>query len=115
LRLLCEEIVRSRRLPSIHIGLDFFDGTLNRIGAWTIGARAMLKGLLCALLQPRSRLMAAEERGDFFERLALLEETKTMPFGAVWDFYCARSGAPTEDQTISRVHEYGRTVLAARE
>ncbi len=113
-RFLCEEIVRSGRLSSIHIGLDFFDGTINRIGAWAIGARAMLKGLLCALLEPHARLLAAEERGDLFERLALLEAAKTMPFGAVWDAYCARAGVPTEIQTISRVHEYERSVLAAR-
>ena len=92
IRFLTEELVRSGRLGDIHIGLDFFDATLNRIGAWVTGSRATLKGLLLAMLQPAGRLIELESSGDYYGRLALLERLKTMPFGAVWDYYCAGEG-----------------------
>ncbi len=114
LRLLAEEIVASGRLPQIHVGLDFFDATINRLGAWTIGARSMLKGLLAALLQPRERLLAAEEEGDWFARLQLFEQSKSLPLGAVWDYYCAAHDAPLEREIIDRVHGYERSVLSKR-
>ena len=114
IRMLCEELVRSGRLDDIHIGLDFFDGTLNRIGAWAIGARATLKGLLLALLQPQKLLIEYEQQGDFFGRLALLEQLKSMPFGAIWDYYCESAGVPTEAEVISTAHEYEKSVLSKR-
>ncbi len=114
LRMLCEEIVRSERIGRIHIGLDFFDGTINRIGAWTIGARATLKALLLALLEPRARLLRAEERGDYFERLALLEAAKSLPSGAVWDYYCLRANVPLDVEVVDRVHDYERATTSKR-
>jgi len=114
LRFLAEEIVASGRLPQIHVGLDFFDATINRVGAWTIGARSMLKALLTALLAPRDRLLRAEEEGDWFARLQLFEQAKSLPLGAVWDYYCSAHGAPVEQEIIERVHSYERSVLSKR-
>ena len=114
IRFLTEEIVRSNRLSDIHIGLDFFDGTLNRIGAWTTGARSTLKGLLSAMLEPTSKLIELEEAGDYYGRLALLERLKTMPAGAVWDYYCAAAGVPVEAEIFDDVKAYERNVLSKR-
>ncbi len=113
-RMLAEEIIRSGRLSDIHIGLDFFDATVNRIGAWAVGARATLKSLLAALLQPHTELVRLEEEGDLIGRLALLEELKTLPLGLVWDYYCERSEVPTERELMGRVHDYERTVTSKR-
>ncbi len=113
-RHLFEELVRSGRLKDVHIGLDFFDGTLNRIGAYAVGARAALKGLLLAFLQPQKKLVEYEKKGDYFARLALLEQCKSMPFGAVWDRYCETSGVPLEGELIDAVHEYEQSVLQER-
>lgn len=114
LRGLAEELVASGRLQQVHVGLDFFDATINRVGAWTIGARSMLKGLLAALLLPRERLLAAEEEGDLFARLQLFEQAKSLPLGAVWDYYCAAHDAPLESEIIDRVHAYERKILRMR-
>ena len=113
-RMLAEEIIRSGRLSDIHIGLDFFDATVNRIGAWAVGARATLKSLLAALLEPHTELVRLEEAGDLIGRLALLEELKTLPLGLVWDYYCERSAVPTERELMSRVHDYERAVTSKR-
>lgn len=114
IRLLCEEIIRSRRLPDIHIGLDFFDATINRIGAWVTGTRSVLKGLLMALLEPHKKLVEYEEGGTYFARLAFLEQLKSMPFGSVWDYYCAEKNAPLESEIISTVLKYENDVLSKR-
>jgi len=99
LRAIGEELVRGGYLGRVHIGLDFFDASINRVAAWVIGTRSMLKSLLLALLEPSAKLRAAEVAGDFTQRLALLEELKNMPFGAVWDYHCqaraCRSGSPS--------------------
>ncbi len=113
-RMLAEEIVRSGRLGDIHIGLDFFDATVNRIGAWAVGARATQKALLAALLQPRERLVELEESGDLIGRLGLLEELKTLPLGLVWDYYCSTMGAPVERELMERVRGYERAVTSKR-
>jgi L-rhamnose isomerase len=113
-RALFEEIVRGGYLGSTRVGLDFFDGSMNRIGAWAIGARSALKGLLLALLEPRQRLLDYEEAGDAFARLALLEELKALPFGAVWDHYCASLQVPLDRELIAAVHAYEREVTAKR-
>ena len=94
LRAIAEEIVRGGFLDRVHIGLDFFDASINRVAAWVIGMRAMLKALLLALLEPTDELRALEQAGDFTARLALLEELKTLPVGAVWDYYCLRQTCP---------------------
>lgn len=113
-RALAQEIARSGRIADIHIGLDFFDATVNRIGAWAIGARSMLKGLLAAFLEPNPELLAYEEKGDYFARLALLEEVKTLPLGLVWDYYCESQGVPGDRELIDKVHDYERRVTGKR-
>lgn len=111
---LMQELVRSGKINNTYIGLDFFDGTLNRIGAWAVGARATLKGILYALLEPYSQLKSYEEEGDNFARLALLEESKTKPFGIIWDQYCCDMGTVTDRELIQNVHSYEKSELAGR-
>lgn len=114
LRTLMEEIVRSDALGRVHIALDYFDASLNRIGAWVTGARSTLKALLSALLEPRARLREAEGRNDFFSRLALQEEAKLLPLGAVWDYHCLTAGVPAGDECIEAVIQYETEVLNKR-
>ncbi|MGL1890720.1 MAG: L-rhamnose isomerase [Spirochaetaceae bacterium] len=111
---LMQELVRSGKVDNTYIGLDFFDGTLNRIGAWAVGSRASLKGLLFALLEPYKQLKSYEENGNNFGRLALLEEVKTKPFGIIWDQYCKEMGVATDRELIENVQTYEETVLAGR-
>ncbi|MCP4639736.1 MAG: L-rhamnose isomerase, partial [bacterium] len=92
LRGIAEELVRHGFLDRVHIGLDFFDASINRLAAWTTGTRAMIKALLIALLEPTDTLRTLEASGDYTARLALLEEIKSLPFGAVWDYYCLKQG-----------------------
>ncbi|MBN1835929.1 MAG: L-rhamnose isomerase [Spirochaetales bacterium] len=113
-RSILQEVVRSGPLERIHLGLDFFDASINRVGAWTIGSRAVLKALLLALLEPRDRLVQAEADGDYFGRLQLGEHLKSMPFGAVWDHYCASQGVPVEAEVLGVIHDYDRTVTRKR-
>jgi L-rhamnose isomerase len=110
-----QELVRGDYLGRTHIGLDYFDASINRVAAWVIGTRNMLKALLKAMLEPIGRLRAAEQAGDYTARLALLEEAKTLPFGAVWDYYCERSGVPVGDAWLGEVKTYERDVLSARQ
>lgn len=114
LQALAQELVRGDYLDRVHIGLDFFDASINRIAAWTIGTRCMLKALLMALLEPAGRLQKMEAEGDFGSRLAMLEELKTLPFGAVWDYYCAKSNVPVGDAWLDEVKAYERSVLSQR-
>lgn len=109
-----EELVRGDFLGRTAIGLDFFDASINRIAAWTIGTRNALKALLLALLEPTALLRAAEEAGDHTARLALLEEIKTLPFGAAWDEYCRRANVPVGRAWLDEVKSYERNVLAHR-
>lgn len=111
---LMQELVRSGKINNTYIGLDFFDGTLNRIGAWAVGSRASLKGLLFALLEPYKQLKSYEESGNNFGRLALLEEVKTKPFGIIWDQYCKDMNVPTDSELIENVQTYEEKVLAGR-
>lgn len=111
---LAEEIVRADALNRVNIALDYFDGSLNRIGAWVIGARSTLKALLAALMEPRERLRAFESKGDNFGRLALLEEARVLPLGAVWDYYCLTANVPTGEDWIAEVHRYEHEVLSKR-
>jgi len=114
-RNLAEEVVRAGALDRVHLALDFFDASINRVGAWVIGARAVLKALLAALLEPTVRLREMEEAGDRFGRLALLEEIKTLPLGAVWETHCLRSDAPGDERWIESMRDYEKRVLAKRE
>lgn len=108
------EIVRGGDLERIHIALDFFDASLNRVGAWVISTRATLKSFLSALLQPLERLRAYEREGNYFARLALKEEAKTQPLGAVWDYYCLQKGVPHRDLWMRDIARYESEVLAKR-
>ncbi|MHC4640483.1 MAG: L-rhamnose isomerase, partial [Planctomycetota bacterium] len=114
LRAICEQIVRGDYLERVHIGLDFFDASINRVAAWVIGTRCMLKALLIALLEPTDKLRAFEQNGDFTSRLAMLEELKTMPFGAVWDYYCTKMEVPPAQTWLDEVKAYERNVLSKR-
>jgi L-rhamnose isomerase len=89
-----QEIVRCDALGRVHIGTDYFDASINRIAATVIGARNTKKALLYALLQPNELLKKAESMGDFTRRLALMEESKSFPFGLVWDMFCERANVP---------------------
>lgn len=111
---LAQELVRGDALPRTHLGLDYFDASINRVAAWVIGTRNLLKALLMALLEPIDRLRRAEADGDYTSRLALLEEARTLPFGAVWDHYCDRSGVPVGDAWLAEVKRYEADVLSGR-
>jgi L-rhamnose isomerase len=113
LRSIAEEIVRSGH-RRVHVGLDFFDASINRIAAYVIGTRAMLKALLLALLEPAEKLRSLENTGDFTARLALIEELKSFPFGAVWDYYCEQQGVPVGNAWMEEVKVYEREVLSRR-
>ena len=114
IRYLTEEIIRCDKLDKTHIGLDFFDGTMNRVGAYAVGARATLKGLLLGLLEPQSLLGRYDEEGNAFARLALIEELKMLPVGDIWNYYCETSGVPTDKYLIDDVMKYEKDVLSRR-
>ncbi|MDR1469579.1 MAG: L-rhamnose isomerase [Spirochaetaceae bacterium] len=114
LRDVCAQIVRTRALPRVNFALDFFDASINRIAAWTIGARSLRKGLLEALLEPTALLVEAENAGKNHERLALMEEFKTLPFAAVWDKLCLDEGVPMGADWLANVRDYEERVLAKR-
>ncbi|MEM7735527.1 MAG: L-rhamnose isomerase [Deinococcota bacterium] len=109
-----KELVRGEYLERVHIGLDFFDASINRLAAWVIGTRSTLQALLMALLEPSETLRAHEAAGDFTSRLALHEAQKTMPFGAVWDYHCLREGVPVGASFLDEIRAYEAKVLAAR-
>jgi L-rhamnose isomerase len=111
---LMQEIVWADRLQNVCIGLDFFDASINRIGAYVIGTRATQKALLLALLDPIQKLREYEQSGRGFERLALLEEAKSKPFGAVWDYYCFKNDVPVGEAYIAEIQNYEKEVLKNR-
>lgn len=108
------ELVRGDYLGRVHIGLDFFDASINRVGAWVIGTRNALRALLLGLLEPRALLQEAEANGDYTARLALLEEAKGLPFGAVWDAYCQREEVPIGHAYLDELRSYESSVLSQR-
>ncbi len=114
LRAIAEEIVRGGFLDRVHVGLDFFDASIHRVAAWTIGMRAMIKALLGALLEPTARLRQLEIEGNFTARLATIEEIKTLPAGAVWDYYCLKHDVPVGMAWMDEVAEYERQVTGKR-
>ncbi|MGI6705695.1 MAG: L-rhamnose isomerase [Clostridia bacterium] len=111
---IAQEIVRNGFLDRVHIGLDFFDASINRVAAWVIGTRNMIKALLIAMLEPTAILKKAELDWDFTSRLALMEEFKTYPFGAVWDYYCMKKGVPVGEEWLDEVKKYEVEVLSKR-
>lgn len=114
LQAIMQEIVRGSYLGRVHIGLDFFDASINRVAAWAIGTRNTLKALLSALLEPSDKLQWLERDGDLTGRLALMEEHKTMPLGAVWDHYCQSQGVPVGAEWLEIVRQYETNVMSLR-
>jgi L-rhamnose isomerase len=114
IQLIAQEIVRANALEKINIGLDYFDGSLNRIGAYVIGTRAAQLAFLFALLEPTKKLKEFEEAGKSFERLAFLELMKTKPFGAVYDYYCLINNIPVGEDYIAEILKYEVDVLSKR-
>ncbi len=114
LQAIMQELVRGDYLSQTHIGLDFFDASINRIAAWVIGTRNALKALLMALLEPADKLRQMEQDGDFTGRLALLEELKMMPFHAVWDMVCHQQNVPVGIDFMAEIKAYESAVLSKR-
>jgi L-rhamnose isomerase len=111
---IAKELVQGDLLGKTHIGLDFFDASINRVAAWVIGTRNTIKALMRAMLVPADALKRAELEGDYTTRLALTEEFKMYPFGAVWDYYCEKSGVPVREEWLAEVKTYEREVLSER-
>ena len=112
--LIAQEIVRANALNRVNIGLDYFDASLNRIGAYVVGARAVQLAFLFALLEPNKLLLRYEENGKNFERLATLELLKTLPYGAVYDYYCLKKRVPVGQDYINEIIKYEKEVLSKR-
>jgi L-rhamnose isomerase len=113
-REIAKEIVRADASKRVLIGLDYFDASINRIAAWTVGARNMQKALLYAFLEPYKSLKALQDGGNFTKLLVLSEEIKTLPFGAVWEEYCRRQNVPAGAEWLEAVEKYEREVLVRR-
>ena len=111
---IAKEIVRNDALDRVYIALDYFDASINRISAWSVGARNMMKALLFALLQPSDELKALQESGDFTKLMVMQEELKTLPFGEVWEEYCRACGVPAGLEWFDEVVDYETKVLSLR-
>lgn len=111
---LTREIIRCKALNRVHVGLDYFDATLNRIGAYVVGVRATQKAFLQALLEPSAQLLTYELNGQLFERLALQEELKSMPWGAIWDYFCLQNDVPVGQTYIQEIQQYEKNVTSKR-
>jgi L-rhamnose isomerase len=111
---LAKEIVRCDALDKVHIGLDYFDASINRIGAYVVGSRATQKCFLQGLLEPIAKLREYEANDQLFERLALLEESKTLPWNAVWDMFCLKNNVPVGETFISEIQKYEQEVTSKR-
>ena len=114
LQAVAHEIVRNNAFEQIHIGLDYFDASINRVAAWTIGTRNTQRALLMALLEPQEKLKGYEIEGDFSRRLALQEELKSMPFSAVWDYHCLQKNVPVGMGFMDIIRDYEKKELAGR-
>ena len=114
LQAIAQEVVRGGFLERVHIGLDYFDASINRVGAWVIGARNTMRALLLALLEPINELRQTEIAGNYTQRLAMLEELKAMPSTAVWDYFCLQQGVPVGIAFMEPIEQYEKRVLAKR-
>jgi L-rhamnose isomerase len=112
---IAQEIIRNSFQDRVHIGLDFFDASINRIAAWIIGTRNMLKALCTALLEPSAKLKELENAGNYTSRLAMLEELKFFPASAVWDYYCAQNDVPVGLDWLAEVEKYEKNILSKRD
>jgi len=108
------ELVRNNLLDTTYVGLDFFDGSINRVAAWVVGTRNTIKALMRAMLEPAEALKQAELAGDYTTRLALTEEFKSYPFGAIWDYYCAKHEVPVREAWLAEVKAYESEVQLKR-
>jgi L-rhamnose isomerase len=111
---LAKEIVRAEALSKVHIGLDYFDASINRIGAYVIGIKATQKAFLQALLEPLATLREYESNGQYFERLALLEEAKNLPWNAVWDYFCLKNDIAIGEDYICEIQQYEKEITSKR-
>ena len=111
---LAKEITRAGALGKVHVGLDFFYASINRIGAYIIGIRSTQKAFLQGLLEPIAKLREYEANGQYFERLALLEEAKGLPWNAVWDYFCLKNNIAVGEDYIDEVRQYEREVTSKR-
>ena len=114
LQYLTQEIIRADALDRVHVGLDYFDASINRIGAYVVGVRATQKAFLMALLEPIEKLRAYEAIGQNFERMALLEEMKSLPWGAVYNYYCMKQGVTPGEAYIADIQKYEKEVTLKR-
>jgi len=114
LEAIAQELVRGGYLDRVHIGLDYFDASINRIAAWVIGSRNLLRALLLALTEPSEQLRQMEIAGDYTRRLALMEELKGMPFGLLWDYFCLRQNVPVGMAFMDKIRDYEKRVQANR-
>jgi L-rhamnose isomerase len=114
LRDVAAEVVRCGALDRVHLALDYFDASINRVAAWIVGARATQRALLCALLEPWEMLLEAEEGGDYTGRLALQEESKALPLGAVWNKFCKDQGVLSDREWMPEIREYEKSVQSKR-
>jgi L-rhamnose isomerase len=112
---LCEEIINAPAPEKIHLALDYFDASMNRIGAWVLGARAVLRGLLRALLLPWKQIKEAELQGDSLAKLAWRQLAKDLPYGQVWDYYCLTMNVPSEHLWLAEIKDYEKNVLSQRD
>jgi len=108
------EVVTGGNLDRVHIGLDFFDASINRVAAWVIGARNVLRAALIALLEPIEQLRKLESEGDYTARLAVLEESKGLPWPAVWDYFCMQQNVPVGIKFLDEVKAYESSILSQR-
>ena len=111
---IAQQVVRNDYLSKVHIGLDYFDASINRIAAWVIGSRNTLKAFLAALLEPKEVLEEAERLGDYTQRLALLESLKSMPLGPIWDYYCLTQDVPLDLDFMTKIRDYEQRELSQR-
>ncbi len=114
LQAIAQEIVWGGYSERVRIGLDYFDASINRVAAWTIGARNMVRALLLALVTPIEKLKQFEAEGDYTSRLALMEDAKMLPSGPVWDYYCEQKGVPAGESWLPEVKRYEKDVLSKR-
>lgn len=114
LQAIAQELVRGGYLDRTHIGLDYFDASINRVAAWVIGTRNMQRALLLALLEPSAHLAALEHAGDYTGRLALQEAIKTLPAGAAWDYFCLQHDLPVDTDFMAKIRAYEAAVLSKR-
>jgi L-rhamnose isomerase len=113
LQAIARELVAGGQLDRVRLGLDYFDASINRVAAWVIGTRNLQRALLLALLEPPA-IRAAERAGDNTARLALQEESRALPFGAIWDHFCETRGVPVGEAWLAEVRRYERDVLSQR-